>query len=198
MEEQVAIRFVGGSDYGALLELQKKNSLAALTEEERSDGFLSGQLSREQLASMHESAGIVVAAAGDAVIAFLCLSTLAANRDMPIVQSMRTAMCATTFDGKALDGYQCVVAGPVCVDRRYRGQGVFEQLYEFAVAHVSSRFDVAVAFISMDNARSLKAHAKVGMIPLAVFEHAGSRYHLVARRLMRPMDDDPPGSGRLT
>jgi L-amino acid N-acyltransferase YncA len=132
---------------------------------------------------MHESAGIVVATVGDALAAFFCLSTFEVNKDAPIVLAMRESMRSASLGQRPLDSYSFVVAGPICIDKQYRGTGLFERLYEFAASHFASRFDLAVAFIASENHRSLKAHEKVGMIPVAQFEYRDNAYDLVARRL---------------
>ncbi len=181
IEKAVVVRLLNDNDYDALLKLQKEN--VAVPNEERSGGFLSAEFTAEQLRVMHESAGIVVAFAGDTLAAYFCLSTFEVNKDAPIVVAMREAMRDAVLDQRALDSYSFVVAGPICIARPYRGTGLFERLYDFAAAHFGGRFELAVAFIARDNQRSVNAHVKVGMSPIAQFEYRGTSYELVARRL---------------
>ena len=183
-EERTAIvRLLNDNDYGGLLKIQRENMAGSVPAGERSGGFLSSEFTVEQLRTLHESAGIVVATVGGSLAAFFCLSTLEANQDAPIVMAMRESMRSVLLDQRSMDSYSFVVAGPICIDRQYRGTGLFERLYEFAAHHFAGRFELAVAFIAEENQRSLKAHGKVEMVPVAQFEYKGVAYYLVARRL---------------
>jgi hypothetical protein len=64
-------------------------------------------------------------------------------------------------------GSTAYVYGPVCIDPRSRGQGVLEALYAAVVARMPGR--EAVLFIRRSNARSLRAHARLGMTEVAWF-----------------------------
>jgi hypothetical protein len=68
--------------------------------------------------------------------------------------------------------------GPVCVDKSVRGQGVFEQLFEFSLAQMAGRFDVLVTFINKVNPRSFAAHTKkVKLDVLQEFEYNNNQYY---------------------
>ena len=182
-ERQAIVRLLNDNDYQGLLRIQRENAVGSVPAGQRAGGFLSAEFTVDQLRAMHESAGIVVATVGDSLAAFFCLSTLEANQDAPIVMAMRETMRSVLLDGRPIESCSFVVAGPICIDKQYRGSGLFERLYEFAVNHFATRFELAVAFIAQENQRSLKAHEKVGMVPLAQFEYRGAAYDLVARRL---------------
>ena len=68
----------------------------------------------------------------------------------------------------SVDAY---VYGPVCIDQAARGRGVLEALYAELVARQPGR--EAILFIKADNARSLRAHARLGMVPVARFTLGG-------------------------
>jgi len=59
------------------------------------------------------------------------------------------------------------VYGPVCVDQAARGLGVLEAMYAHVVALLPGR--EAVLFINASNTRSLRAHARLGMVQVAHF-----------------------------
>ena len=64
-------------------------------------------------------------------------------------------------------GADAYVYGPVCVDPAARGRGVIEALYAEVVARQPGR--EAILFIKADNERSLRAHARLGMVQVASF-----------------------------
>lgn len=66
------------------------------------------------------------------------------------------------------------VYGPVCVSADARGAGILSKLWEAVRAFYGARH--AVLFIERNNAASLSAHAKLGMVRHAEFEAAGREY----------------------
>ncbi len=52
--------------------------------------------------------------------------------------------------------------GQICIAKVYRGQGLFEQLYNYHKEIYQPQFDLFVTEISTRNHRSLRAHEKVG------------------------------------
>src|SRR5262249_11188473 len=91
-ERPAMVRLLNDNDYDGLLKIQRENVDGSVPAGARSGGFLSSEFTVEQLRTLHESAGIVVATVGDSLAAFFCLSTLEANQDAPIVMAMRESM----------------------------------------------------------------------------------------------------------
>jgi L-amino acid N-acyltransferase YncA len=52
--------------------------------------------------------------------------------------------------------------GQICVDKEFRGKGLFEELYQGHKEIYGSGFDFIITEISTSNHRSLRAHEKVG------------------------------------
>jgi predicted GNAT superfamily acetyltransferase len=55
--------------------------------------------------------------------------------------------------------------GQVCVDKNYRGQGVFRALYNNMKTIVGSNYNAIITDIDTKNTRSLKAHYTIGFKP---------------------------------
>ncbi|HBO22824.1 N-acetyltransferase [Providencia sp.] len=66
--------------------------------------------------------------------------------------------------------------GPVCIDKKFRGQNILEPLYQYICTRNTGK---AVAFINTDNLRSIQAHHKLGMIEIAKFNYNDTEYLLV-------------------
>jgi GNAT superfamily N-acetyltransferase len=81
-----------------------------------------------------------------------------ADASAPPVVAMLTAWPGSTG---------AYVYGPVCVDQAARGRGVLEALYAELMARRPGR--EVILFIKADNSRSLRAHARLGMVQVARF-----------------------------
>ena len=104
-----------------------------------------------------ESGALVVVGMDGARLIGALLTSERAQASAPPVVAMLKA-----WPGSA-DAY---VYGPV-VDQAARGLGVLEAMYVHAAALLPGR--EAVLFINASNTRSLKAHARLGMLQVANF-----------------------------
>jgi L-amino acid N-acyltransferase YncA len=100
---------------------------------------------------------VVVAMDGPKLAGVLFTSEKAEASAPPVVATLKA------WPGSA----GAYVYGPVCVDQAARGRGVLEAMYAYAVAHLPGR--EAILFINASNTRSLKAHARLGMVQVANF-----------------------------
>ena len=72
------------------------------------------------------------------------------------------------------------VYGPVCVDLAARGRGVIEALYAEVVTRQPGR--EAILFIKADNERSLRSHARLGMVQVASFALGADVFTVLSSR----------------
>ena len=171
-------------DYPAILRLQSENFIANLPEEERTEGFLSAEFSREQVAKLAEDLGTMLATLNGEVLAFLCGFRNEFNHESPVITKMLDTYPLVTFDGKPLSSYNSYIYGPVCIDRAYRRRGALRGLYEAQKQDLAGQFDIGVAFVSRSNPHSLDAHiAGLGMAEVGDFELMGNVYVILAFRL---------------
>ena len=71
--------------------------------------------------------------------------------------------------------------GPVCIDKEWRGQGVLEQIFDYARAKMNKRFPILVTFINKNNPRSLRAHTKkLNLDIISEFEFNNNQYYTLA------------------
>jgi hypothetical protein len=105
-----------------------------------------------------ESGALVVVAMEGPKLAGALLTSERAQASAPPVVAMLKAWPGST---------DAFVYGPVCVDQAARGLGVLEAMYAHATALLPGR--EAVLFINASNTRSLKAHARLGMVQVANF-----------------------------
>ena len=170
-------RRMADSDLKGILRIQSENLLSSLNAAEREQGFLSGTFTAEQLQVINDDVAVIVAVSDREVLGYLCSSTCALNMQFPLLAHMISRFSQISYKDRLLSEHRTFIAGPVCIDKPYRGRGVFENLYRRLIEEVDGKYDVGVAFVSEENPRSLSAHVeKVGMEEADRFEFKGKRY----------------------
>jgi hypothetical protein len=181
----VVFRRAQPQDYSAILRLQSENFIGNLAEEQRSEGFLSAEFSREQVARLAEDLGTTIATVDDQLVGFLCAFRNEFDHGSPVIAKMLDTYDLVKFDGELLSCYNSYIYGPVCIDRAYRRRGLLRGLYETQKQALAGQFDVGVAFVSRSNPHSLSAHiAGLGMTEVGDFELKGNVYVVLAFRVV--------------
>jgi sulfur relay (sulfurtransferase) DsrC/TusE family protein len=98
-------------DYPAILRLQSENFIANLSEEERTEGFLSAEFSREQVAKLAEDLGMSIATIDAEVVAFLRAFRSEFDHGSPVIAKMLDTYPLVRFDGKPLSSYNSYIYG---------------------------------------------------------------------------------------
>ncbi len=173
------------ADFERILRLQHKNLMTTLGEGNLSQGFLSIELTREQLHKINGELGIFVAVRDGTVIGYLMAETIEfAVGSSPLISHMLKRLKDAVFEGLTLSSSCLFVYGPVCIDRGYRGQGILHGLVSIMKKALTAEYDVGLAFVSQLNPRSFQAHtAKIGMKVIDDFDFNGGRYRTLAFRM---------------
>jgi ribosomal protein S18 acetylase RimI-like enzyme len=146
-----------------ILNLQQKylaghNSLA----EEKEQGFVTVHHTLQKLQQMHALAPSVIVKDGDDVIAYALVMLTDAAGLIPELASMFQMLGNISYNHQPLSTYRYYVMGQICVDKAYRGQGVFEMLYAKHKDLMKDNYDFVVTEIATRNTRSIRAHEKAG------------------------------------
>jgi hypothetical protein len=150
-----------------ILELQQANLAPRLSAElMQSQGFVTAVHTLEVLERMQALAPSIVAKAGDVVVGYALTMLVEARPWVPILDPMFQAFGSISWRGRPLSAARYYVMGQTCVAGGYRGQGVFDALYQGHKACYADRFELIVTEISVRNPRSLRAHERVGFAPL--------------------------------
>jgi hypothetical protein len=190
-------RRLGSEELYQLDDLQKRNLRSDLDLSERSAGFLSGAIAREDIIAMNRDLAVIVCLDKSELLGFLCASSLDFNRKLPLPAKMIDRLGVIDFHGRKIDSLDSFVAGPVCVEKDKRGQGIFSGLYENLFVTTKDRFDLAVSLIDITNEPSLKAHQKIGYEIVDMFGHDGQEFYTVTlplQRFYRTGDEKQPAS----
>ena len=150
-------------DLEGILHLQKKNLAEGLSSEEiQSQGFVTVNHSFDQLKKLNDIEKHVIAKDGDKVVGYVLAMTQASNSDIPILVPMFDVFNNIIFNGKKVNDYHYIVVGQVCVDKAYRGQGIFDKTYATYKEFYKNKYDFAITEIATTNTRSLQAHKRIG------------------------------------
>ena len=73
------------------------------------------------------------------------------------------------------------IMGQVCIQKEYRGQGIFQKLYQNLAERLGNEFDFICTEIAARNLPSMKAHRKVGFVEIDRHEDdTGEEWVIVA------------------
>lgn len=160
-------------DVRGILALQQKNLKKNLTPEQiQSQGFLTVEHKFSVLKAMNDAQPSVIVKDGDTVVAY-CLAMFPQFRnDVPELKTLFDTIDEIDYEGQTVKDFKYVVMGQVCVGEGYRGLGFFDGMYQKLREELSAKFELCVTDISTNNTRSLKAHARVGFIPVKDFNDA--------------------------
>jgi len=147
--------------------------------EEKDQGFLTVKHSYNMLQQIHELSPSVIVKDGDKVIAYALVMTKDCQHFIPVLVPMFESFNNIQFKEQPLSSYSFYVMGQVCVHKDYRGMGIFQMLYQHHQLLFSKQFDFVLTEISTRNARSIRAHEKVGFKTIYTFRDTTDEWAIV-------------------
>ena len=171
-------------DVSGILDLQVRNLPSALTPHTMaSQGFVTVRHDESVLQRMNEETPSIVAKAGGRVVGYALMMPRRFADDVPILRPLFEMLDTLSWHGEPLrSNPRWFVMGQVCVAEGHRGSGVFDGLYRTMAERYGNDFDFTVTEVAARNARSLRAHARVGFQTLHVYrdETTGEEWHVIA------------------
>lgn len=149
------------------------------SEEEKEQGFVTVHHTIEKLKQLHALSPSVIVKDDERVIAYALVMLIQAGSLIPELKSMFAMLETLSWKGKPLQQYSYYVMGQVCVDKPYRGQGVFQMLYDKHKELMQPSYDFVVTEIATRNTRSIHAHEKVGFELLHRFKDEREEWDMV-------------------
>ena len=167
-------------------ELQQIVALSALNHrdnvtasEKAKEGFISWQYSFDLLHKMQQQQPHIIVKDGEHLAGY----ALTALKEAKVFHADLTAMINSLetlmYNNKPLADYNYYVMGQVCVDKAYRGKGVFDMLYQHHKKIFKDKFDFVVTEISTNNLRSIRAHEKVGFKTIYTYKDSVDEWDVV-------------------
>lgn len=150
-------------DLQGILDLQAKNLPKNIsTEEAQSQGFVTVHHHMELLQRMNDKAASIIAKVDEQVVGYNLAMTRDFAQDIPVLVPMFEILDGLEMNGQSMSEVNYIVCGQVCVDKAYRGKGIFSGMYEFYQKSYADQYQVIMTEIATRNTRSLRAHEKVG------------------------------------
>lgn len=149
-------------EFHQILYLQRKNlrNLNSKAEEDN-EGFVTVCHTMDVLRKMNETEPHIIIKENDKVVAYaLCMSPVF-RYDIPELKVM-FEMLDHISDSSGENPGKYLVMGQICVDKEYRGKGLFRMLYEFYFDRFKNTYDCVITEVALRNTRSLNAHISVG------------------------------------
>ena len=147
-----------------VIALQGQNHAAALAEETKaSQGFVWAKHSVSVLQRMNHMGPSVIAKDDDRVVGYCLMMPRAFEAEVPALVPMFQMLDDLEWRGQALrHSSRWFVMGQVCVAATHRGTGVFQGMYQHLRNTYRDRYDFLVTEVAAANARSMRAHTRLG------------------------------------
>ena len=162
-------------DLEQILELQRANLARHLSPDEVvTQGFVTVQHTLPILEHMHAMAPSIVAKDGDALAGYALVMPIECRFFVPLLEPMFQRL-----DALGLFRERVYMMGQICVDKRWRGQGVVDLLYGAHRRHLRSSYDCSVTEVATRNVRSMRAHERVGFAEIDRYRDATDEWALL-------------------
>ncbi len=172
------LKIADNNDIEGIFSLHSKYQIDTILDEDKKDGFVTTAFSKEQLGEIIEQEqGIFVAIDQNEIVAYVMSASWQYWSSWPIFQHMIENLPKLSYLGQALSVHNSYQYGPVCVDKRVRGSGVLEKLFNFALESMQKRYPILVTFINTINPRSHAAHSRMGLEVICKFQFKGNHYY---------------------
>lgn len=158
-------------DLRQIRSLQQKNLAEQLAESEiQSQGFVTIRHSVAELEQMNNLAPSVIIKEEGKVVAYALTMLKECRQIIPDLEPMFRLFATLQWNGRPLNQYRFYVMGQVCIDKMYRGKGLFEKLYQHHKKIYGTTYDLFLTEIATRNHRSLRAHEKAGFKPIHIYK----------------------------
>ena len=171
-------------DIHGILELQRRNLPKNISANEATtQGFVTVNHDFNLLDAMNKPHPHIIAKAGEEVVAYALVMLRKFSAQIPVLTPMFERIENIQFNGQYITAEQYFIMGQVCVAKPFRSQGVFAALYEKMQQQMHPHFNYIITEIADTNARSIRAHEKVGFTTIETYTSEGTVWHIVLLEL---------------
>ncbi len=158
-----------------ILVLQKQNLPTHLTKNEiEKEGFVTISHTIDLLDRMNTVCPHIIAKDKGRVIGYALCMHPDFSEEIPILYSMFEKMKEVLPEEKSF-----MVMGQICIDKAYRGKGIFRGLYKTMKKSLGSSFELIVTEVDGRNKRSLNAHLACGFTTKKKYQSDGRDWYLI-------------------
>ena len=159
-----------------ILQLQEANFSSNVSTEERiQEGFVTVQHDFDLLQSMNNKCNHIIAVYNNKVIGYaLCMHKEFQNEIELLVPMF------TEIDISIKKGTTYIVMGQICIDKKFRKQGIFRGIYTFMKQQLHLQFSMVITEVDDSNTRSLNAHFSIGFKHLKTYTSNKHDWQLIS------------------
>src|ERR1700716_1346147 len=171
-----------------ILELQRANLARHLSAEEiHAQGFVTVEHTLDLLRRMHAIAPSIVARDGHQLAGYALVMPIQCRSFVPVLEPMFVRLSSL---GMLEDRFY--VMGQICVEKRWRGRGVFDLLYHTHRQYLRATYDSVVTEVATRNTRSMRAHQRIGFGVIDRYQDATDEWALLRWDWSDPAGTTPP------
>ena len=148
-------------------------------QEQEEQGFVTWLYPLALLQQMHALAPSVIVKDEEKVVGYALVTPIETGGFHPDLQTMIDNLETLNYKGKPLPSYSYYIMGQVCIDKHYRGKGIFYMLFQEHKALYRDKYQLLVTEISTSNYRSQKAHEKVGFVTVHTYRDVLDEWNVV-------------------
>jgi hypothetical protein len=165
-------------DIEQVIKLLNKYHINFINEEDKHDGFVTTMITREQLKILiNQEHGLFIAKDNGQVVAFVMAASWYFWESWPLFKEMITMLPEHPHNNMPLTKDNSYQYGPICIDKSYRGNGLLENIFNYALSQMASRYEILVTFVNKRNPRSKSAHTRLGLTTIDEFEYNNNHYY---------------------
>ena len=158
-------------------QLYLRSNVSKQVQEE--EGFVSWLYPVSLLQQMHNIAPSIIVKDDDRVIGYALVTPLETSSFHPDLKILIDNLETIDYKGKPLSSFSYYIMGQVCIDKEYRGKGIFGMLFQKHKEIYKDKYELLVTEISTKNLRSQRAHEKVGFTTTYTYKDALDEWNVV-------------------
>ncbi|MCG2418928.1 GNAT family acetyltransferase [Aequorivita sp. F47161] len=157
----IKTRIANYNDFTGVLSLQEKYLYRNLSEIERKSGFVTTPFTLLQLEEISKQNGIFIAEnENNHIVAYAFAGSWKYFEQWEIFNFMVSRFPQLSFNNIEITAENSFQYGPVCIDKKYRGKGLLNQIFEEMRIEFVKKYPISITFINKINVISEKAHTK--------------------------------------
>ncbi|KAA3621637.1 MAG: GNAT family N-acetyltransferase [Flavobacterium sp.] len=165
------------SELDRILQLQKRNLPVSLSSEvKKTEGFVTVEHDFELLERMNNACPHFIAVHDKEVIGYALSMHPKFGQEIPILRPMFSEI------KKRYTKSDFIVMGQICIDTKFRKQGIFRRLYKEMLKGIRPEFDCIITEVDSNNTRSMDAHYAIGFKKISTYIADGHSWDLMLLR----------------
>lgn len=138
--------------------------------EAAAQGFVTAKHSLPLLQEMNRTYKHAIATQQGSLAGYALVMLKEFSAKLPVLTPLIDVVQELTYEGTPLNTATYFIMGQICIDKDYRGKGVFTGLYHQLREQMQPHFSYVVTGVAQRNTRSIAAHAKVGFTSILKFD----------------------------